>query len=106
MNGMILKVETSSNRDKPKDTFPPGEGVIIMDPVPGWYVNNMLDFIKDPDGLLSSYNQLNVDQKKMIDNKLNQKERANLFYSTWIEVCLRLKKHCIHPDLIWLKYNK
>jgi hypothetical protein len=106
MNGMILKVETSSNRDKPKDTFPPGEGVIIMDPVPGWYVNNMLDFIKDKDGLLSYYNKLNIDQKETLENKVNQKDRANLFYSTWIEICLRLKKNCIHSDLIWLKYNK
>ena len=105
-NNMILKVISSSNKEKPKDKFPPGEGVIIMDSVPGWYINNMLDFIKDKDGLQTFYSQLDEDSKKVLDKKLNVKERVNLYYSTFIEICFRLKGNCVHPDLIWLRYNK
>ena len=105
-NNMILKVISSSNKDKPKERFPPGEGVIIMDSVPGWYVNNMLDFIQDKDGLNSFYSSLDEDSQKVINNKLKIKERVNLYYSTFIEICFRLKDSCIHPDLIWLRYNK
>lgn len=110
MNNMILKVISSSNKDKPKETFPPGEGVIIMDPVPGWYINNMVDFIKDKEGLHSIYSKLSEKQKGKINekstNKGKNKERVNLFLSTFIEISLRINKSCVHPDIIWLRYNK
>ena len=77
-----------------------------MDSVPGWYVNNMLDFIKDKDGLNSFYSRLNEDSQTVLNNKLKIKERVNLYYSTFIEICFRLKNTCVHPDLIWLRYNK
>jgi hypothetical protein len=106
---MILKVISSSNKEKPKETFPPGEGVIIMDPVPGWYINNMLDFIKDKEGLYSIYSKLSEKQKERIIEKSTKgknKERVNLFLSTFIEISLRINKSCVHPDIIWLRYNK
>ena len=110
MNNMILKVISSSNKDKPKDTFPPGEGVIIMDPVPGWYINNMLDFIQDKDGLYLIYSKLNEKQKEKINekskNRGRNKERVNLFLSTFIEISMRINKTCVHPDIIWLRYIK
>lgn len=109
INGMIVKVISSSNREKPKDTFPPGEGVIIMDPVPGWYINNMIDFIKDKDGLGSIYAKLTDDQQKDIEKKNSKgrnKERVNLFLSSFIEISLRIKNNCVKSDLIWLRYNK
>ena len=106
MNNMILKVVSEINKDKPKERFPPGEGVIIMDSVPGWYVNNMLDFIKDKDGLYNYYSKLNERGQGILNKKIEIKERVNLYYSTFIEICFRLNKQCIHPDLIWLRYNK
>ena len=111
-NGMVFKVSASKTSDetgKSKDTFPPGEGVIIMDPVPGWYVPNMYDFIKSKEGLLSVYNKLTEQSQKKIEKlqqKMDKKEEGKIknTYSIFIELSLRHQNRCIHPDLIWLKY--
>ena len=110
-NGIIYKVVASKESlvtNKSKDTFPPGEGVIIMDPVPGWYVPNMYDFIIDKKGLLSFYSGLKEKYQRKLnalkENPKNEEGLTKIIYSSFIELCLRHKGGHIHPDLIWLKY--
>ena len=73
-----------------------------MDSVPGWYSENMLEFIKDD--LKHIYNKINEKDKSKLE--VMGDERIKIVYSTFIEICLRINDKCIHPDLIWLKYNK
>jgi hypothetical protein len=101
-NGIVLKVVKSGDKIRSNYAYPPGPGIVIQDPIPGWMDDAPLNFIK-------------VDLKKHWDNykdktsllnqdKKNKKNKNKTKYVFFIELCLRLDDSFIQNDLIFMKY--
>ena len=102
-NGIVLKVIKRDDKIRTSYAYPPGPGIVIQDPIPGWMDDAPLNFIKEE--LKHHWDQYkdkkNLEEKKNEKNVKNKNKKRYIFF---IELCLRLDGSCVQNDLIFMKY--
>ena len=102
-NGIVLKVIKNGDKLTKSYAYPPGPGIVIQDPIPGWMNDAPLNFIKEE---LKHHwerykDKINLEAKQ---NEKNVKNKNKKKYVFLIELCLRLDNSCVQNDLIFMKY--